>query len=245
MAKGVARKRLLQGIPLLSFADFVPDWGEVGRVFREIAAWLALDSQGQQGETESLGNIAGKASLLKKVARAWYQGRSLEGIAGELHVEHRLLTAVVGATLKPFLKAYAEVLLPEVAPEFWRRRFCPICGGKPDFAYLEKEVGARWLVCSRCDTEWLFLRLECPYCGTQTQSDLAHFTSEQEPHLYRLYTCERCRTYIKAVDLRCSETEVLIPLERVLTVDMDKMGEEKGYAPGWASQVSAPAPEPA
>jgi FdhE protein len=147
--------------------------------------------------------------------------------------------------LKPFLKAYAEVFRPEVEPEFWRRQYCPICGGKPDFAYLEKEMGGRWLVCSRCDTEWLFMRLKCPYCGTQTQSDLAHFTSEEEPHLYRLHTCERCHTYIKVIDLRCSETEILIPLERVLTIDMDKMGEEKGYAPGWASGVSTQTPEKA
>ena len=89
------------------------------------------------------------------------------------------------------------------------------------------------MLCSRCDAEWLFLRLECPYCGTQNQEALAHFTYEEEPHLYRLYVCEECHTYIKAIDLRCTDAEVLLPLERVMTLDMDKQGQEKGYHAGY------------
>jgi len=135
--------------------------------------------------------------------------------------------------LKPFLFAYSRLLLPEVDQELWRRRYCPVCGGKPDFAYLDKEKGARWLLCSRCDAEWLFLRLQCPYCGTQDQNALAYFTDEEESHLYRLYVCEQCHTYIKAIDLRCTESEVLLPLERVTTLDLDKQVQEKGYKPGW------------
>ncbi|MBA7684396.1 Protein FdhE [subsurface metagenome] len=76
----------------------------------------------------------------------------------------------------------------------------------------------------------LFQRLECPYCGNQNQAALAYFTDDEG--LYRLYVCEQCHTYIKAVDLRRTESQVLLPLERVMTLDMDREGQEKGYKPG-------------
>ena len=143
-----------------------------------------------------------------------------------------LLASVVGATLKPFLSAYSELLYSEIDQELWRRKYCPVCGGKPDFSSL-KEGGARWLFCSRCDGEWLFLRMECPYCGTRNQEALAYFTNEDQPGLYRLYVCEECHTYLKGIDARLSGVEVLLPLERVYTRDMDRQGKERGYEPGW------------
>lgn len=235
--KDLVRDRLCEGIPLLLFKDFSPDWYQVQAVFEQVVVWAVKDSKDPSGESESLRKISRTRSLLKKVARAWYQGHSLTGIATAEGVDEELLSSVIAATLKPFLSAYSRLLLPEVDRELWRRRYCPICGGKPDFAYLDKERGARWLVCSHCDAEWLFLRLECPYCGTQNQDALAYFTDEEESYLYRLYVCEQCRTYIKAIDLRHTELEVLLPLERVMTFDIDKQGQEKGYRPGWTKLV--------
>jgi formate dehydrogenase maturation protein FdhE len=51
--------------------------------------------------------------------------------------------------------------------------------------------------------------------------------------LYRLYICEECHGYIKGIDLRVKGEEALLPLERVLTLDLDIRGQEKGYEPGW------------
>jgi len=116
-----------------------------------------------------------------------------------------------------------------VNQERWRRGYCPICGGNPDFAFLDKERGARWLLCSGCDAEWLFQRLECPYCGTQDQDALAYFTDDEG--LYRLYVCERCKRYLKALDLRQAKSEVLLPLERLFTFDIDAQAQEYGYSP--------------
>jgi FdhE protein len=84
------------------------------------------------------------------------------------------------------------------------------------------------LVCSRCDYEWLFQRLQCPYCGNQDQKTLAFFTDDKE--LYRLYVCEQCRCYLKAIDLRKTETEILLPLERFYTLDLDAQAKEYGYS---------------
>ena len=97
-------------------------------------------------------------------------------------------------------------------------------------AYLEEKEGARWLVCSRCDTEWLFRRFECPYCNNNDQAKLGYFTDDKG--LYRLYFCEKCRKYIKAIDLRITEEKILFPVERILTLDIDSQALAEGYEPG-------------
>jgi len=186
---------------------------------------------------EKLKDIASNTSLLQKATRAWYKNQPLSSLAATSSVSEELLAAVIHSAVKPFLTTHAEALISLVNQEQWRRGYCPICGGKPDFAFLDKERGARWLLCSRCDAQWLFQRLQCPYCGTQDQNALAYFTDEEELHLYRLYVCEQCHTYIKAIDLRRVEREVFLPLERVMTLDMDKQGQEKGYRPGWTNLI--------
>jgi len=224
LGRDLVYDRLREGIPLLLFRDFRPDWEQVQAVFEQVAVWAAKDSQNPPGESKRL----------RKIGR---KGHSLGDIATAEGVDEVMLTSAIAVTLKPFLFVYSSLLLPDVDQDLWRRRYCPVCGGKPDFAYLDKERGARWLLCSRCDAEWLFLRLVCPYCGTQNQDALAYFTDEEESYLYRLYICEQCRTYIKAVDLRRSEADILLSLERMMTLDMDRQAQEKGYKCGWTNLV--------
>jgi FdhE protein len=228
---GLACDRLSQGIPLLMFNDFAPDWDEVQSLFEQVSAWAGKGSKAPPGETEKMERIARDRSRLIKLAGDWFAGQPLDGIATAEGVDGDLLASVAAATLRPFLIAYARLLLPEVGQELWRRRYCPVCGGSPDFAYLDRENGSRWLVCSRCDADWLFLRLECPGCGTQNQNDLAYFAEEGDASPYRLYVCEKCHTYIKAVDLRRTAAEVLLPLERILTLNLDRQAQSKGYQP--------------
>lgn len=221
------RQRLQKGLPLAGFDDLALDWVLVRNTF---VATITVFTKYPQlfGETpERLRAPQAGRLLTKKVVKAWFAGKELppailEG-AGE-----NLIRAIIQATLKPFLVSYAKALTSSVEQELWRRGYCPICGGSPDLAFLEKEYGARWLLCSRCDSEWLFQRLECPYCGTQEQNALAFFTDDEE--IYRLYVCERCKSYLKGIDLRKAKTEVLLPLERFYTLDLDSQAKEYGYS---------------
>ncbi|RLC93779.1 MAG: hypothetical protein DRI39_04745 [Chloroflexi bacterium] len=230
LTQEAATGRVREGLPLLGFEDVRLDWGLVQDQFQAVTDILGGHLVPEAGDTQALADLARNMPLLQQVARDWYQGVSLANTAAERCVTEELLNVVIQSALRPFLVAHAEALLPLVKQELWRRRYCPICGGKADFAFLDKERGARWLLCSRCDTEWLFQRIECPYCGTQNQKSLSFLTDEQE--LYRLYTCEECRAYIKAIDLRKTQAEVLLPLERIVTADLDRQAEEAGYRPG-------------
>jgi len=225
--------QLQKGIPLLKWDALSIDWSIFQDLFQAAATTI---SEHTDSASESLREIAADASLLQEATRAWYEGSPLSPWADPHGIDEELLAAAIHDAIKPFLTAQSEALIVLVPQKQWRREYCPVCGGKPDFAYLDKERGARWLLCSRCDSEWLFQRLQCPYCNTEDQDALGYFTDESE--LYRLYICKRCKSYLKAIDLRRTESEILLPLERVLTVDMDRQGREEGYRAGWASTAS-------
>jgi hypothetical protein len=215
-------------IPILRFEDLLQDWALLQELFREASSII---SEYFPSDGSNLEKIA--PELLKKTAKAWYHCSSLHSIANEIGVARGPLSLCLKAAFHPVLVNYSEALLCLVNQDSWRRGICPICGGKPDFAFLSKDSGARWLVCSRCDTEWLFFRLECPFCGNRDQESLAYLTDEKD--LYRLYTCEKCGNYIKAIDLRHAGDNILFPLERILTLDLDRQAHEAGYEPGWTT----------
>jgi len=237
LKKEAINERLGRGRPLISFDKLALDWSLLKDIFAKVTATFA-DYPDLFGELpKSLRKPKARPSLSKKVAKAWFQRAKLPAtIAVDDANEYLLLEAIIHATLRPFLVSYAKALISSVDQERWRRAYCPICGGKPDFSFLDKERGARWLLCSRCDSEWLFQRLQCPYCGTQDQNALAYFTDDEG--LYRLYVCEQCHKYIKAIDLRQTELEVPLALERVLTLDMDRQAQEKGYKPDYAEALT-------
>ena len=209
-------ERLRRGEPLLTFDELELDWSQVESLFTKalsiVAEYVALDAS------------CGVDRLLQ-MARDWYEGRSPLAQSEEEPLVVALYTA-----LKPSLVSRAEGLLPHVEQTVWRRGYCPICGGTPDFAVLVGEEGARWLLCPRCDCQWRFQRLECPFCGNKDQATLAYFPDGSG--LYRLYVCDQCKGYIKAIDTRRSESEVLLPLEWISTLDMDRQACDMGYVAG-------------
>lgn len=209
-------ERLGCGEPLLTFDELQLDWSKVESLFTEalsiVAEYVSLDAS--QG-----------VDRLPQMAREWYEGR-----LSLAQSEDEPLIVAVYAAVKPFLVSRAEGLLPQVDQAVWRRGYCPICGGTPNLAVLLGEEGARWLVCPRCDSQWRFQRLECPFCGNKDQATLAYFPDGTG--LYRLYVCDRCRGYLKAIDVRRSQSEVLLPLEWISTLDMDRQACDMGYVAG-------------
>ncbi|MFC1873923.1 formate dehydrogenase accessory protein FdhE [Chloroflexota bacterium] len=229
LKKEVANKRLQRGQPLITFKELSIDWALLKEIYTEVRAVFA-DFPDLFGELPELLRVAeSHTSLPKAVVKAWFERSELPPAVYISNTkENLLLQAIIHATIKPFLSSRVKTLTTMVDQERWRRGYCPVCGGQPDFAFLDKERGARWLLCSHCDAEWLFQRLQCPYCGTQNQDSISYFTDEKG--IYRLYVCDQCRKYIKTIDLRPFDAGVSLPLERVLTLDMDIQAQEKGYS---------------
>ncbi|MEW6033320.1 MAG: formate dehydrogenase accessory protein FdhE [Chloroflexota bacterium] len=228
----VAAERLSRGVPLLVLFSYIgTDWPLFSNLSQKSVAILHRYSILPPRAETTLATIAGNINVLRRYAKRWYERGSLPSTPRVSKVASEVLADVIGISMHPFLNAWAGVLSPLIVQEKWRRNYCPVCGGRADFAFLEKEVGNRWLVCSRCDGQWLFLRLKCPFCENQDPKSLSYFTDDSQR--YRLYVCDVCRNYVKAIDLRQTEGLSNIPAERILTADLDRQGLDSEYSPGW------------
>jgi FdhE protein len=233
MSENAVCNRMANGKPLLRFDDLAADWPLVEDAFNKVVAVFA-------GYPEFFGPIPEALTkpgykLPKKITKDWFEGKGLpDSVTGEA-IDPRLLDSLINQSLRPFLISHSQALIGLVDQAIWWRGYCPVCGGCPDIAYLEKEVGERWLMCCRCDARWRFQRLACPSCGNQEPKSLSCFADDEK--VYRLYVCDKCRTYLKAVDLRNVETDIFLPLERLMTYDMDRQGQEMGYQPGYTKTV--------
>ncbi|HEX76609.1 MAG TPA: formate dehydrogenase accessory protein FdhE [Dehalococcoidia bacterium] len=221
--------RIAQGKPLVGFEDLVIDLPLLRKTFREIAAIFAEYQELIGPIPEQLTEPIADQFITQESAKAWFEGTKLPDTVAINNDNETLFREIIHASLRPLMLSYSVAVIDMVKQEDWRRGYCPVCGGNPDFGFLDNEHRSRWLVCSRCDTEWLFQRLQCPYCGTTDQNVLAYFTDDEG--LYRLYVCEQCKHYLKTIDLRQAKSEVLIPLERMYTLDIDKQARELGYSP--------------
>jgi FdhE protein len=224
-----ARARLEQGAPLMAPDELEADSTALTCLCSRIALVIA---ERRPDRVDALTCI-----------RAWLDSRQRE--AGALAADYlrnghlpavdqdmdpALLGFVFSTGLRPFLRARAKDLTPFVDDSAWYRRRCPICGGEPDMAALEKDNGRRRLLCSRCDSEWTFRRLGCPFCTNEDPAQLAYYLTDD--NIYRLTVCEQCRRYLKTIDLREAAGERYLTAERILTVSMDVAAEEAGYRGG-------------
>ncbi len=226
--KTKARRRIARGKPALIFTDLIIDWMDIQKLLRAVTELADEYVSPESEEIEQLNRIGTDTELLREVAKAWFESGTLSQKSMAKGKTIMPLTAsVLQAVFYPLLCVYASELISLVKQDSWYRKYCPICGGGPDFSFLDKERGARRLLCSRCDARWIFHRLVCPHCGNQDMKTLAYLTDDKS--LYRLYTCEKCRRYLKAIDLRQTEAEILLPMERILTLDMDKQAHESNY----------------
>ena len=213
--------RLLQGLPLLSFAQLPIEAERFAKLVSTVAQ-LLTDYDPELAEPVP----DGPAECLALARQRFEEGQMVGERSGEPE-EATLTQASVDLALKPYLEWAAEQVLPYVDQQRWKRRYCPVCGGAPDFAFLDEEIGARHLLCSRCNSEWLYRRLGCPFCGTTDHTKLFYYPSEDG--VYRLYVCQECQRYLKMIDLRQVGRQILLPVERVTTVAMDVAAQEEGY----------------
>lgn len=224
-------KRLAERRPLIDPGSIGLNWDHVNETYRKV---LSLFGR----YTEIVGELPSMflaedtlPPISKSLVEAWLIGKIIPPSIGIKTQEDSLFFAsVLHCTMKPYLTAAARVFQSYLPQQKWRNTCCPVCHGIPDIGYLHSETGAMWLVCSRCDTEWLFQRLRCPHCGTQDQGMLSYFPDEKE--VYRLHVCDNCRRYIKIIDLRKAPAGTIVTLERVLTLAIDHQAGGMGYRPG-------------
>jgi FdhE protein len=222
-----ARARLEQGQPLMAGEELDADPSRLTDLCTRIAFTIA---EHRREQVKPLAQIHAwlheRREQMRTLAVEYLRSGRIP-MNGRAGVNAGLLAFVCNMGLRPFLRAQAEALAPLVDDAGWYRGYCPVCGGEPDMAALEKGSGRRRLLCSRCDSEWTFRRLGCPFCENEEPGKQTHYPSDD--NVYRLSVCENCRRYLKTIDLREVVGEHPLAAERILTAGMDIAAEKAGY----------------
>jgi FdhE protein len=131
---GQATARLEQGLPLLSPEALVVHGPALAELCDQIVSIVA-ERRPEQGDALA-------------VVRAWLnrERERLGALAVEYLREGRIgegdeadfLAFIFDTALQPFLRALALTLAPLVRDGAWYRGYCPVCGGEPDFAALDR-----------------------------------------------------------------------------------------------------------
>jgi len=140
-----------------------------------------------------------------------------------------LIDLFVEESLRPEMEYVAEKYATAISKLGWSEGYCPICGKEPKIGEIrEGEDGRRYLFCHQCGHKWYFRRIKCPFCGNEEQHSLAYFAVEGEER-YRVDVCNKCRRYIKIVDVPKSAHDINLDVEDIATLHLDMLAYEEGY----------------
>ncbi|NLN38781.1 MAG: formate dehydrogenase accessory protein FdhE [Smithella sp.] len=140
-----------------------------------------------------------------------------------------LIDLFIEESLRPELEVIAEKYGPAIEKSDWSEGYCPVCGKEPKIGEIrEGEDGRRYLFCHQCGYKWRFRQIKCPFCGNEEQHSLAYFAVEGEESR-RVDVCNKCRRYIKIVELSDPAEEVNLDVEDIATLHLDMLAYEEGY----------------
>lgn len=149
--------------------------------------------------------------------------------SGEHDEQFDLIDLFIEESLRPELEVVAEQYGATVEKSGWEEGYCPICGKEPKIGEIRaSEDGRRYLFCHQCGHKWHYQRIKCPFCGNEEQHSLAYFAVEGEER-YRVDVCNKCRRYIKIVELSKSTEDVNMDVEDIATLHLDMLAYEEGY----------------
>jgi FdhE protein len=232
--KDDAREKIIQGFPLVEKKALILDIPSATRLFRKLCKLLSQYKKGAHDTekiTQALRKKEIKLSELLKEAES-ENNEYITALSKKLQVKEDVLTFLAKNSIKPIYEAYAKELKDYVDQERWWRGYCPICGSEPYIAELKNEggvEGARFLVCSSCNFEWRFNRVNCPFCENDNHEKLRYFYTEKEGKAYRVDVCEKCKRYIKTVDIVELGIDFIPLLEDIGTLHLDIVAQKEGY----------------
>ena len=213
--------------PVLQFKDIPIDWSDFRLMIRQTADILRRFDTLDAADYDRIQALA-RDGQVEAVVQAWYD-TALAPSRREADVrthEKELLDQVLLLAMRPFLARCAEALLPRLELGDWEQPCCPLCGGEPEFAYINP-AAERLLICGRCTGQWHYDPTACPYCENKDRARITSFTSRDGR--YRIYACDECHRYLKAFDGRDGSRPVLLAVDSIATLPLDAAAIQRGY----------------
>lgn len=143
-------------------------------------------------------------------------------------LDSEVISFVIFSSISPFYSSFMNMVSEKVDFSIWRNNFCPVCGQKPVIAKHRSEDGARILECWLCHAQWYFPRMECPHCDNKEQENLRFFYVPGDK-ARQVHVCEKCKHYLKTVDGKMLQKDVILDVEAIATGHLDVLAKEEGY----------------
>ena len=187
----------------------------------------ALDEAGY----ERIAGLAREPVALRALVRDWYDAAAVRERPAVPPTDPpaartEMLDEVILLAMRPFLTRCMQALLAQIDLSGWSHGYCPLCGGEPEFGLITP-AAERVLICVRCTARWRFAAFDCPFCGNHDPARIRSFTSGDGRH--RLYACDGCRRYLKALDARFADSPLIVSVDQVATMALDAAAMQKGY----------------
>lgn len=213
--------------PMLQFKDIPIDWSDFRLMLRQTADILKRFETLDPPEYDRIQSLA-RDGQIDAVVSSWYEAAMTPArrkTDPRTH-EKELLDQVLLLAMRPFLARCAEALLPKIELGDWGQPCCPLCGGEPEFAYINP-AAERLLICGRCTGQWRYDAITCPYCENSDRTRITSFTSRDQR--YRIYACDVCHRYLKAYDGRDGSRPALLAVDSIATLPLDAAAIQRGY----------------
>lgn len=224
---------------LLSEKKLVPDPALFMEIFTAVCRALKESSPAAPEPILKLpGAEAFKENKLGELleAIALFDKQELENYVGEKGIDkttgldREIIAFAIFMSLAPFYSAFMKEVSQKVGFTIWRQGYCPICGQTAVMARHRSENGARVLSCWLCHAEWIFPRLECPYCHNKEQKKLRFFYVIGDK-ARQVHVCEECKFYLKTIDGKVMTKDVFLDVEALATGYLDVLARKEGYKP--------------
>ncbi|MDI6741546.1 MAG: formate dehydrogenase accessory protein FdhE [Smithella sp.] len=221
------------GLPLLDLTDKKYDLTRPQKYFDSL---ISITEKRMPEASQNIKDIIQNATFeWEKIIRASFDRKTDDAAAqetkenrdGEENID--LIDLFLEESLRPELEFIAKKYEEKVAKSGWTEGYCPICGKEPKIGEIRREEdGKRYLFCHQCGCKWYFNRIKCPFCGNDEQHSLAYFEVEGDER-YRVDVCNKCRRYIKTVELPKSSEEPNMDVEDIATLHLDMIAYDEGY----------------
>jgi formate dehydrogenase accessory protein FdhE len=222
-----SRARLAAGQPLFSGQRLIIAPAPAAVCFRAVCTAIAPFQSGALQALEALD--AGRLDLPALLTSLASGSPDLvESSAASAEVAALTLRVLLEYTLRPTLRAWADLLVSDISLAVWQRPTCPLCGSAPVMAELYKARRLRLLRCGICGAAWPYPIQRCAHCSTEEPGTQGVILSDDDPRTLA-QICRHCHTYLKTVITVEPLPHDLLALEDLASLYLDQGCREKGY----------------
>jgi FdhE protein len=223
-----------KGLPVIERRDFDVDFNLSEALFKEICDICAGNAMNPDPSARSI-----KASL--DVSDLSFESMVKEFLGedsptpqyskSEGGFNPHLYDFILYNSIKPSIVKSAELISGYLkATGSMENGRCPVCKGAPALSLISAKTVSRSLVCGFCWHEYKAKKSVCPFCKNDDHKTLGHISLDTEKGIRADY-CNKCKKYIKTINLKEYRKDIYIPLELISSMPFDMKMNQEGFKP--------------